>query len=206
MWNHSNIIDGDSTSGKLHHDACISFPSVFGMHTSIKTFPMIPFKRSHGCSWPIRNVTLFRLVQFRIRTCYVYKHTHLYACILKGILVLCIHWFIVKILIERMTQWKHVTIRFRTVSDQCFLWWTQRKIQHEQGYSTSAGIGFLIWYTRYCFLVLIKEKKCHSTKWYIGCSQQIQFKEEIQPRYTPKIQAFEWKTLWTAVVPQKSFC
>ena len=49
-------------------------------------------------------------------------------------LVLCIHWFIVKILRGRMTQWKHMTLRFRTVSDQCILWLTRRKIQREQGY------------------------------------------------------------------------
>ena len=54
----------------------------------------------------------------------------------KRILVLCIHWFIVKILRERMTQWKHVTtsIRFQTDSDQRILWLTRRKIQREDRY------------------------------------------------------------------------
>ena len=114
----------------------------------------------------------------------------------KRILVLCIHWFIVKILRERMTQWKHVTIRFRTVSDQCILCLTRSKIQHEQGFS-SAGIGFTIWYTRYCFLALIKlkEKKCHSTKWYIGCSQQFYFKGGIWPRNTQKYMHFNRNAL-----------
>ena len=59
---------------------------------------------------------------------------------------------------ERITQWKHVTtcIRFRTVSDQRILFLIRRKIQHEQRYFTAAVIGFLIWYTSYCFLALIR--------------------------------------------------
>ena len=41
------------------------------------------FLRSHGCSWPNRNVTISRSVKFRIRTWCVYKHIHLYACIFE---------------------------------------------------------------------------------------------------------------------------
>ena len=146
--------------------------------------------RSHGCSWPIRNVTLFRSFKFRIRTWYVYKHIHLYACIFEANFSF-MHSSV------NSEDVKRTNDAMKTCDYQvpnCF--WPRyfvddaEKNQREQGYSTSAVIGFLIWYTRYCFLALIKEKKCHSTKWYIGCSQQFYFKEEIRPRNTPKIHVF----------------
>ena len=61
----------DRCRSKLKSEFCNYIMNIFGY-------------RSHGCSWPMRNVTLSRSVKFRIRTWYVYKHIHLYACIFEA--------------------------------------------------------------------------------------------------------------------------